>query len=344
MKTLIALILVTCSFFLTNEVFSQDFSQSGEYMSFLQKQQDAITRRYLSYASASAHGKREKKVEALRSKLLDEIQEARMNISGMPSWKGDKSYRDTAVSFMKFYYNVMNDDYSKIINMEEIAERSYDEMEAFILMEEAVGKKLAEGNEKMKIAESNFAAKNNINLVESNDEKSLMMKEVNGLSKHYHQVYLIFFKPTIQEKNLIEAIDKGNLTAIEQNRSAMLLYAQEGLGKLKSIAGYKGDNSLVRACTAMLNFYVKESAQSAGVSDFFIAKDKFEAMKKETDKKEKRTKEDVDAYNKAVNDMNKAAGNFNNVIKDINERRHDNIKEWNEAVKDYFDRNTPHYR
>ena len=42
---------------------------------------------------------------------------------------------------MKMYYNVLNDDYSKIINMEEIAEQSYDAMEAYILAQEMVDKK-----------------------------------------------------------------------------------------------------------------------------------------------------------------------------------------------------------
>ena len=48
-------------------------------------------KKYMAYTSASAHGKREKKVQSLRSKLMDEIQEARMNIGSLPSFKGDKS-------------------------------------------------------------------------------------------------------------------------------------------------------------------------------------------------------------------------------------------------------------
>src|SRR6185436_6882865 len=100
--------------------FAQDYENAGAYMDVISKQQENISKKFMSYASASAHGKRAKKVENLRSKLLDEVQEARMNIGSMPAYNGDKAYRDTSVSFMKLYYNVLNEDYSKIINMEEI--------------------------------------------------------------------------------------------------------------------------------------------------------------------------------------------------------------------------------
>jgi CDP-glycerol glycerophosphotransferase (TagB/SpsB family) len=34
-----------------------------------------------------------------------------------PKFKGDGAYRDSSVSFMKFYFNVLNDDYAKVVNM-----------------------------------------------------------------------------------------------------------------------------------------------------------------------------------------------------------------------------------
>ncbi|HMU72985.1 MAG TPA: hypothetical protein PKD93_09595, partial [Ferruginibacter sp.] len=102
-------------------LLAQDYDTPVGYMAVISKQNENISKKFLSYNSAAAHGKRARKVEALRNKLIEEVQEARMNIASMPAFKGDKAYRDTAVNFMKMYYNVLNDDYSKIINMEEIA-------------------------------------------------------------------------------------------------------------------------------------------------------------------------------------------------------------------------------
>ena len=143
--------VIFSSLVLSLSAAAQDYNIPVEYMNEISKQRENISKKFMAYVSASAHNKKEKKVEALRAKLLDEVQEARMNISGMPSFKGDKSYRDTTVNFMKLYYNVLNEDYSKIINMEEIAEQSYDAMEAYMMAQELVNKKLEEGNEKMRL-------------------------------------------------------------------------------------------------------------------------------------------------------------------------------------------------
>ncbi|WP_462220132.1 LIC11966 family surface protein [Ferruginibacter sp.] len=339
--------LFTLLFLLSFSTFTyaQDFENPGDYMGFISKQQENVSKKFMSYTSASAHGKKEKKVEALRNKLLDEVQESRMNISGMPGYKTDKSYRDSAVSFMKLYYNVLNEDYSKIINMEEIAEQSYDAMEAYLLMEEKVSEKLNEGNERMKASQAAFAAKNNVKLINSQSELGDMMQQVHDMNLYHHQIYLIFFKPFKQEAYLLEAIEKNNITGIEQNKNSLLKYAQDGLVKLNSIKPFKGDNSIAAACKAMLNFYVKEVNDKMGtVSDFFLTKERFATIKKEFEKKSNSTKEEVDAYNKAVNDINKASNAYNQNNQTLNQQRSEALNNWNIAIKTFFDEHTPHYK
>ena len=323
---------------------AQDFDTPVKYMEVISKQQENISKRYMAYTSASAHGKREKKVDALRSKLMDEIQEAKMNIGSLPSYKGDKNYRDTAVNFLKFYFNVMNDDYTKIINMEEIAEQSYDEMEAYLLLEEKVQEKLTNANKRMSDAQKQFASKNNVNLIEGKSELESMMGEVSNVNKHYHDVYLVFFKPFIQEKNMLAAVEKINLTGVEQSKSAMVKYAQEGLVKLGSLKSYNGDNSLITNCKTVLNFYIKEGEKAAIINDYFLSKERFESIKKEMDKKSDRTKESVDAYNKAVNEFNKSTQAYNVNNNNMNQLRNENLNSWNKAVKSFFDEHTPKYK
>jgi hypothetical protein len=335
------LVLLTISTF----SLAQNFDNAGEYLSYIGKQQENISKKYLSYTSASAHGKREKKVEALRNKLINEVDESRMNISGMPSFKNDKAYRDTAVSFMKLYYNVLNEDYSKIINMEEIAEQSYDEMEAYLLAQEKVDEKLQQGNERMRIAEAAFAAKNNINLINTESELGNKLGQVHDLNIYYHQVYLLFFRPYKQEAYLMEAIGKGNITGIEQNKNALLKYAQEGLEKLNALKAFQGDNSMLSACKTMLTFYVKEVSDKMGaVSDFFLTKERFDKIKKEFEKKSEPGKDDVAAYNKAVADINKASDAYNKNNETLNQQRKEALNNWNSTEKAFFDEHTPHYK
>ena len=345
MNHLIKSVLLGTFMTVSGAVVAQNLENAGDYMEVISKQQQNISKKFMSYTSAAAHGKKARKVENLRNKLLNEVQEARMTVDGLPSFKGDKSYRDTTVKFLKFYYNILNDDYAKILNMEELAEQSYDDMELYLKMQEQIDVKLKEGNDMMKRATQRFADANHITLLENKSELGEMMDKVHNLNIHYNDVYLIFFKPYIQESNLLDAIQKGNITAIEQNRNSLLKYAKEGLEKIAAIKPYEGDNSVIGACKIMLNFYVREAEGGLkNISDFFLAKERFEAIQAEYKKKRNASKEDVEAYNKGVNEINAASEAYNRANKTLYEERKEKLEEWNKSVSRFFDEHTPKYK
>ena len=342
MNRLYALIfLLVISF----SVKSQDYTQAVEYMKAINVQHENISKKFMAYTSASAHGKKARKVEHLRTKLLNEVDQARDFISGMPPFKGERAYKDSSVNFMKLYYNVLNEDYSKIINLEDVAEQSYDAMEAYMLAKELVDKKLDEANEKIRMVEHEFAAKNNITLTEGQSELGDMMKKVSEVNKYYKVVYLIFFKSFKDEAYIIDAMGKANLTAIEQNKNALQKHAQEGLKLLESVKAFDGDNSLVTACKAMQNFYIMEVNDKIAIqTEYFLTKERFEKMKKEFEKKSSPTKEEVESYNKNIAEINKASNNYNTTNQFLNNKRNEVLNDWNNAVNAFFDTHTPHYK
>jgi hypothetical protein len=314
-------------------------------MGYIGKQQENISKKYMAYASASAHGKEARKVENIRQKLLNEVQEARMNIGSMPSYKGDKSYRDTSVNFMKMYFNILNDDYARVLNLEEIAENSYDEMEALLNVKDAIDLKLEEGNKRVREAQIAFAKAHNVNLVEGEaNALTEKLNKVHDLNKYYNEVYLIFFKPYVQEQSLVEAISKKNVTGVEQSKNALRKYSEEGLEKLKTIKSYEGDNSVTDACKSLLQFYIKEADATATISEFTLANENFDKIKTEFQKKSDPSKADVDAYNNAVKDINNKSQKYNQTLNDLNKQRSESLNNWNKTVNQFFDEHTPKYK
>lgn len=339
-STLIICLLV----FLCTKTMAQNFDDAGEYMGFIGKQHQTIAKRFLAYNSASSHGKKEKKIETLKSKLLDEIQDSRMNISGMPAYKNDKSYRDSAVSFMKLYFSALNEDYSKIVNMEEIAEQSYDLMEAYMTAKEMVDKKMDDASAALSIEEKKFAEAHNVKLISSSDEIQDMMKKVNETGSYYSPVYLIFFKSFKQEAYLLEAIGKKNINGMEQNRNSLLQFSNEGLAKLAGMASFHGDNSLVLNCKKLLEFYVKEAQDKVpAISDYFLKQEAFEKLNKEFERNPDHTKDEVNNYNKAVKEVNNAVNTYNSTTNTLNQNRDNLINGWNNAVDGFFDNHMPTY-
>ena len=338
MKWKIAFCATLSLWLLTGNTKAQSFENAGDYLGYINKSKEELTATYLSYMSAVAHN-RARKVEKRRMDLLNTITETRYKIQGMPAWKGDKSFRDSSVAYIKLLNNVFNEDYAKIVNMEEIAEQSYDLMEAYMLAQEKVQEKLHEASERQNELQKKFAAANNINLITVENELDRKGKEVNALMKHYDEVYLVFFKPYKQEMYLIDAVNRKNVVAIEENINSLKKFAEEGLKKLQGLKGYNNDPSILVSCRDALQFYKNEAGQAQVITDFVLKEENFTKAKKAFDSKPaaKRTKTEIDDYNKAVNDFNEAVNNYNKVNKQTNKDREKVLDNWNNSVKKYLD-------
>ena len=223
--------------------------------------------------------------------------------------------------------------------MEDIAEQSYDAMEAYMLAQKMAYEKLNEASDKQREMEKQFAAKNNVNLIESTSEVGSKAKTANAVLSHCNEVYLVFFKPYKQEGYLVDAMNKKNMVAMEQDINSLKKIAEEGLEKLKSVKGYNGDASLIAACRNILIFYKSEATRSATLADFFLKEDNFTKIKKQFESKpaSKRTQQDIDQYNQSVNDFNYALKNFNSTNNDLNKERTSTLNDWNKTYNNYLD-------
>ena len=292
----------------------QDVSTPGGYMTTISEKIKVINQTYINYLSAVSHGKSARKVEKLRQKTVDDIFNARGEVMGTGGYKGDKTLRDATAAYLKTCYLVFNEDYGKIVNMEEIAEQSYDAMEAYLLAQSKAGEKLAEAAGTRAKAQKEFAAKYNVQLIDVKDELDLKVEQSDKVQSYYNKVYLIFFKPYKQDAYLVDAMNRNDINSVEQNRNALLNYANDGLEALDKLDAFESDASLVAACKKALLFY-KELAEKkmGGVTDFMLATENFNKTKKtfEAIPASKRTQADVDNFNKGVNDINAGAKNFN---------------------------------
>jgi hypothetical protein len=275
--------------------------------------------------------------------VVDAIGETRSKISGMPPFKGDRSFRDTTITYLKMLNSVFNEDYGKIVNMEEIAEQSYDAMEAYMTAKEQAWSKLGIAQEKQHETEKDFAKKNNVTLIDNETPLSEKSKTASEVLKHANAVYLIFFKSYKQESYFMEALDKKNMVALDQNINTLKKYSEEGMEKLKQMKGYNEDASLIAACHTALAFYKSESFKASTFTDFMVKEESFEKIKKlfESKPESKRTQKDVDEYNKAVNDMNTAVHTYNDVNQELNKERAEVLKQWNNTYDGYLSQYMP---
>lgn len=301
----------------------------------LEKSKDEM----FSYLKAITKGRSARKIENRRQDLLQQIVAEISEIRLLRSYNGDNALKEASIKYLSLQKTILKDDYAKIMDLEEIAEKSYDNMEMYLNMQEKANEKLHEASDSFDVSYKAFAETYEVKLIEGElDKKSKRIKKMSETLHYYHEAYLIQLKCFHQEKYILEAMSKGDVNAIQQNISAQTTLVDESMTKLDAMKPYEGDHSLIGATRKLLNFFKREAESDfTAMMDFYIKKDNFETIKKNFDalSKSDRDKAAVDEYNNAINDLNAAVKNYNELNNKANKERANQNDAWNDAANEF---------
>ncbi len=338
MKSIIKTAILSCAMFSAVTIKAQNPVQ---YMDKINVEFKKISEETWDYTRAVAHSKKARQIDGQRRQMINANRNGLNRIKNMPPFNGDAAFRDSVVRYLELSYAVLNNDYAKIMDMEEISEQSYDAMEAYMLAQQIANDKMEAAFDIAVAANEDFAKKNNINLINKETETAEKLEKASEVFKFYNQVYLVFFKPYKQEFYLIDAQSKGDINAMKQNQESLSKLSKEAKVKLKAIVPYKGNTTLKSACDEVLDFYIMEADTKVPMLvDFYLKKEKFDKLKTAMDKKGKNLSEsEVNEFNAAVNEFNKASNDYNKINAELNNKRANSLNNWNNAVSKYLDRN-----
>lgn len=330
-------------FFLSFNCLLANQENPVEYMNQIGQHYKEISKKTWEYTSALARDKNARVIDKKRTALLEEIKTSLNQVKKMKDYNGDASLRDTVAAFLQLNYDVLNEDYSKIADLEELAEQSYDMMEAYLTLQDLANEKLSGAGDRLNQVEKDFAKNNNITLIEAEDSKlTARLKKASKMWKYYNEIYLIFFKSYILEEQMLFALNQNDMNAAEQLRNSLAQSATSGLELLDEKESFEGDNTLVLTAKDILRFYKKEAEKDiVTVLDFHLKKEQFEKVNESFQKlgKKDQTQEAVDEYNKAVNDYNGSIENYNKVNEQLNKERSNQLDNWNKTSSKFTSKN-----
>ncbi len=326
--------------------FAPVFAQKGaaDYMNTIGKEFKAITNDMWAYTSSAAHGKSAKKVESKRKELSKQISSSINKIRNMEEFEGDSRFRDSVVSFLQFNFDILNEDYSKIIELEDVAESSYDAMETYIKALEVIDEKMEKASAMVNLEETRFASDYGVKISEKKSKNAIKMEAAGRVYKYYNVIYLIFFKCFKDESYLIDAQNKADLEMLDKSQGWLSETSTMGIEDLKFIKDFDGDNSLKTSCLDLLKFYQLEAGKRFQENKtFFIKKDKYVKAKEVYDSKSESdlTKQELAAYKKATNDYNNALTRYNVNNQVLSDQRKRLIDAWNKALLDFTNKHIP---
>ncbi len=325
--------------------FAQDFKTPVDYLNYLGKEQQTIAKSTWKYTSAVAHSTSARRIDATRKQLVKSIQTSSKKIEALKNgYKGDVDFRDKLLAYLYFAEKNINEEYSKIIDMQDVAQQSYDFMEAYILTRDLVNKKLDDELEKVSLAQNEFADKYNITLSSEESELGKKIKLSNEVFDYHTVMFLIFFKVNITDIQLTNAANMRDIAAMEQNASSLSKFADEGLEKIKGIAPYKKDDSLINETKRALLFYKKVAEDfTPKVVSYLMFQDKFENAKKTMEAKNQndRTKEEIENFNAMVKQINKEIATYNKLIASNDQEKTNVLNNWNAAGDGFISQHIP---
>jgi hypothetical protein len=336
-KLLAALILS-----INYSLFGQSFKSEVDYLSYFSNQEIVISQRYLSYISETAHGSKLRKIEQKRREVVNALKAVQTNVTKLKPYKGDTLLKRNYETYITILNSVFNEDYGKIVDLEEIAEQSYDQMEAFLLAQEQADAKLNQAQDQFANAFEKYAATNNIRLLDNKSKLEKKMMKIGQANKYYRQIYLVFFKTFKQEAYLLDAIQHKDVNGVEQNRNTLRKYSLEGLAKLDTARAFKSNQTLLQSAKKYLLFAKNEADKIIFFNEYTMRTDEFDKVKKayETSGKNK-TKEEIDSYNLAVKNINKAINDYNSDMQQLDKNRTTALNYWNASAKAFFETYIP---
>lgn len=93
----------------------------------------------------------------------------------------------------------------------------------------------------------------------------------------------------------------------------------------------------------MMQYYKAEAAKGPAITDYFLKEEDFNKIKKQFESRSggKRTQQEVDQYNKAVNEINAVLNKFNATMAELNKQGKAALNDWNKTYSKYMDEYKP---
>ena len=330
--------------FIINKTVAQDLSTPVGYMNYINDQQHYMMQKSWNYMHTAAHSFDIDQITKAQQELIRAVEKSLEKIKEMPAYNGNTTYRDATVAQLENNIKVFRKEYKDMIDLKEVTLTSFNALENYLQLKELANEKLDEYYENFKQAHRNFAAQNNITLIDFNSELSQKIKKSVEVIEYKDQLHLNFFESYIAEINIIESLKHEDATLLKQLNNKLIAALEKGVRSLKDKKPYNNDDQLIVAVRSIFDFYKEETTKHIPVMiNYFETKERFlelEKLMKKTPQK-KLTQKRIDDYNKSVEEINKVGKDYNVTQTKLNELRSNIVLNWNVLSVNFLDTHIP---
>jgi hypothetical protein len=297
----------------------------------------------MAYLDAAMHGHNAAAANAKLEDLIKILQKGKTNVAAMPPYKSYAGFRDSVINYLNMGYKAATS-FSGIFGPEEMMAMPFEKAKAIMEASDVLNDKLNIYSALIKREQKRFAEKNGFSIEVEKNPLDLKLLQVKKVLRYYHTAFLIFFKCNRQEITFLDTLNDGNPKSLETVRSRLQQYTEESLRKFDTFPAFDNDRNLVNASKEALQFFESEAKDKFPVIvEYFQKKEKFDKQAAALDNvpQKDRTNKMIDSYNANLNAVKDAGNQYNSTNQELNAKRAVAIKKYNQAINDFFDKNTP---
>jgi len=284
----ITLFLILAGIFL--QASAQQFHSAADYNNYIVEEQSRIIKENLEYISKSVHSNNATRIESRRLEVLKQIDKSLEKIKRMPDFEGNVDFRNEVLVGMQLFRQAYESRYKEASDLYPTREQSYEAMERYYALQDSAESEIKSANERIQIAQKEFAAKNNIKLV-SDDKKNKIFANISLVNKYTHDIFLIYFRVSKSNASFHDAFSTKNSQLMDEKRIQLSTDAQNALEKLTKLKSLNNESQYKLKAQKLIEFY--KTIANKDYKDFVTILDK-----------EEKTKADVDKFNRSVDLIN----------------------------------------
>lgn len=236
MKFILSVLLLVSS-----TVISQLDAQNNEaiaYFDYFNQQHAQIVQSNFAYIQAMIHTEEVAPLAQKRLALLTLIEQSQTQCSSLPAYAKDQGMKAAMQQLLSTYQGLYQVDYLEIEALKPTAKSSYEKMEHYIQQQTKAELALVDASIAFLEAQKNFAAANNIIIVEGSPKSEI--EQMNQLNAYQRDLFLSLFKVNQLNAHFLEAVQQHNATAAQLYLDELVLACKDEYSKIRYTSDFNG--------------------------------------------------------------------------------------------------------
>tara|TARA_R110002072_G_scaffold98561_11_gene216853 strand:- start:235 stop:1125 length:891 start_codon:yes stop_codon:yes gene_type:complete len=213
------------------------------YFKKFQSQNKKLRKKNLRYLKASLKGEKPKRVDKLRTVVLEQLKDSKKEIERLKPYKGDDILKKEYIRSLDLYINAFENNFGVADGLIKNRYNSYEDLKKYYVAVEKAEDEMLEAGYIIDAAEEYFAKKFKFSIVkdEELEEQFIALDEVTLYSR---DMTLSYFRIDAQVRLYLNVVSRGNMDSLPDIVIDMRKAVRESKAEVETYSSFDGETDL----------------------------------------------------------------------------------------------------